>query len=113
MCAEVIDRRPFFNVGRTPRTPTSSGIDLPTLRIFEMRWRNRASLNKQRGGIVSSWRREGMLILAIVAVFLVGITVGGLAFGRKSEPPLRTAFNDGTAELSFFLNGVPASRQSP
>ena len=78
-----------------------------------MRWRNRASLNKQRGGIVSSWRREGMLILAIVAVFLVGITVGGLAFGRKSEPPLRTAFNDGTAELSFFLNGVPASRQSP
>ena len=77
-----------------------------------MRWRNRASLNKQRGGIVSSWRREGMLILAIVAVFLVGITVGSLAFGHKGEPPFRTAFNDGTAELSFFLNGVPASRQS-
>jgi hypothetical protein len=35
-------------------------------------------------------------------VFLVGITVGGLAFGHNSGPPLRTAFDDGTAELSFF-----------
>jgi hypothetical protein len=77
-----------------------------------MHWRNRNSLNQRRGSIAASWRREGVLIFAIVAVFLVGITVGGLAFGHKSEPRLRTAFNDGTAELSFFLNGVPANRQS-
>jgi hypothetical protein len=46
-------------------------------------------------------------------VFLVGITVGSLLFGHKAEPPVRTAFNDGTAELSFFLNGVPAAQHNP
>jgi hypothetical protein len=52
----------------------------------------------------------------VIAVVLVGITIGGfghLVFGHKTEPPLRTAFNEGTAELSFFLNGVPVTPHNP
>ena len=70
-------------------------------------------LNKQSGGIASPRRQNGVLIPAVVAVFLVGITVGGLVFGHETEPPLRTAFNDGTAELAFFLNGVPGAQRNP
>jgi hypothetical protein len=65
------------------------------------------------GGIASARRRNSVLISAVVAVYLVGIAVGGLVFGLKIEPPVRTAFNDGTAELSFFLNGVPDARRNP
>ena len=78
-----------------------------------MDWRDRKLLDKQRGGIAFPWRRNGVLISAVAAVFLVGITVGSLLFGHKAEPPVRTAFNDGTAELSFFLNGVPAAQHNP
>ena len=78
-----------------------------------MLWRARIALNKRPSRSAFSWRRRGMLISSAVAVFLVGITVGALALGHKDEPPLRTALNDGTAELSFFLSGVPASPTKP
>ena len=76
-----------------------------------MFWRAPKSLNKQPSNGASSWRRRRMPIFSAVAVFLVGIIVGALALGHKDEPPLRTALNDGTAELSFFLSGVPANPQ--
>ena len=78
--------------------------------------RDREFLDKQRGRIGSKPRHHGVLILVVIAVFLVGITIGGfghLVFGHKTEPPLRTAFNEGTAELSFFLNGVPVTPHNP
>jgi len=78
--------------------------------------RDREFLDKQRGRIGSKPRHHGVLISAVVAVFLVGVTIGGfghLVFGHKAEPPLRTAFNEGTAELSFFLNGVPVTPHNP
>ena len=76
-----------------------------------MFWRARKSLNKQPSSSAFSWQPRGMIILSAVAVCLVGITIGALALGHKDEPPLRTALNDGTAELSFFLSGVPANPQ--
>ena len=78
-----------------------------------MFWRARKSLNKQPSSSAFSWRRRGIPILSAVAVFLVGIAVGALALGHKDEPPLRTALNGGTAELSFFLSGAPANPKEP
>jgi hypothetical protein len=78
--------------------------------------RDRDFLDNQRGRIGSKPRHHGVLISVVIAVFLVGITIGGfghLVFGHKTEPPLRTAFNEGTAELSFFLNGVPVTPHNP
>ena len=51
-------------------------------------------------------------MLAIVGVFLGGIAVGGLIFANKTEPPVQTASNDGTAALSFFLNGTSGTRHN-
>ena len=78
-----------------------------------MLWRARISLNKRPSRSAFSWRRRGMLILSAAALFLIGITVGALALRHKDEPPMRTALNGGTTELSFFLSGVPANPTKP
>ena len=78
-----------------------------------MDWRdNRKLLDQPVGRVAPPLRRDGLLVLAIVGVFFAGISVGGLIFAHKTEPPTRTASNDGTAELSFFLNGVPVTRHN-
>jgi hypothetical protein len=77
-----------------------------------MNWRDRQLLGKQLGRLSPSPRRDGTLMLAIVGVFLTGIAVGGLMFAYKTEPPVQTASNDGTAALSFFLNGTPSTRRN-
>jgi hypothetical protein len=85
---------------------------LSDLRLFEMDWRDRRLLGKQLRRLAPSPRSNGTLMLAIVAVFLTGIAVGGLMFAYKTEPPVQTASDDGTAALSFFLNGTPVTRHN-
>jgi hypothetical protein len=70
---------------------------------------DRKLLDKQLRRLVPSPRSD-VLMLAIVGVFLSGIVVGGLIFANKTEPPVQTASNDGTAALSFFLNGTSVTR---
>jgi hypothetical protein len=74
--------------------------------------RDHELLMKQFGHFVPPPRRDGLLALAIAAVFLAGIAAGGFLFALTSEPPMRTAASGGSAELSFFLNGVPPTRSN-
>ena len=43
---------------------------------------------------VDSRPPEGVLMLALAAVFFTGMAVGGFLFAYNDEPPLRLAAND-------------------
>jgi hypothetical protein len=51
-------------------------------------------------------RRDGPLMLAIVGVFLAGMTAGGFIFAYESQPSMQKASSDGKSTLAFFLNGT-------
>ena len=51
-------------------------------------------------------RRDGPLMLAIVGVFLAGMTAGGFIFAYESQPSMQAASSNGKATLAFFLNGT-------
>ena len=50
-------------------------------------------LDKQLHGI-DNRAPEGILMLALAAVFFTGMAVGGFLFAYNDEPPLRIAAND-------------------
>jgi hypothetical protein len=54
-------------------------------------------------------RGNGLMILAIVGVFLAGMTAGGFLFAAyRGQPTVQTASSDdGKTALAFFLNGTP------
>jgi hypothetical protein len=54
-------------------------------------------------------RRDGLMILAIVGVFLAGMIAGGFLFAAyRGQPTVQTASSDdGKTALAFFLNGTP------
>jgi hypothetical protein len=74
--------------------------------------RDKKLLDRQLRHLVPSPRSDGVLMLTIVGVFLGGIVIGGIIFANKTEPPVQTASNDGTAALSFFLNGASVTRHN-
>jgi hypothetical protein len=43
---------------------------------------------------------EGIIMLALAAVFFVGMAVGGFFFAYTDQPPLRMAANDTAAHSS-------------
>ena len=50
-------------------------------------------------------RRDGLMILAIIGVFLAGMTAGGFLFAAyRGQPTVQTASSDdGKTALAFFL----------
>jgi hypothetical protein len=68
--------------------------------------RDRELLNRQMSRFQHSPRRDGVLITAMVAVFLAGLTAGGLLFTFGSNPSTSTASNNGKTALAFLLNGT-------
>jgi hypothetical protein len=76
--------------------------------IAVMDRRDRELLNKQVNHLQPETRREGLLLVALAAVFLAGLAAGGLLFANS---PSRTASDDGRTALAFFLNGSGISRQ--
>lgn len=56
-------------------------------------------LEKQLRGI-DNRPPEGILMLAIAAVFFAGMAVGGFLFAYTDRPPLRLAANDIAAHTS-------------
>ncbi len=50
-------------------------------------------LDKQMGHISPAPRSNGVLMLAVAAVFFAGIALGGSLFASQGEPPLRTALS--------------------
>jgi len=63
--------------------------------------------HKQLKRLEPSPRRDGPPMLAIVGVFLAGVTAGGFLFAYESRPSIQTASSDGKTGLAFFLNGTP------
>jgi len=64
--------------------------------------RDRKLLDKQMRRVAPTPRNDGAMILALVAVFLAGVTLGAAMFAHKSRPT-RFASNDATAAFSLPL----------
>ena len=67
-------------------------------------------LDKQLRGLSPSPRNDGVMIIAIIAVFFVGMTLGGFLSAYKSEP-MQLAWNDSTPTISLPNGSSPNSRQ--
>ena len=64
-------------------------------------------LDKELWGVnPSPPRHSGMIALTIVAVFLIGMALGGFLFPHESKQVIQVASYDGPAPLSY-LNGTP------
>ena len=57
-------------------------------------------LDKQLGRLVPPARNDGVLFLAVLAVFFGGMALGGFLFGYESGPT-RIAANNAPPALSF------------
>jgi hypothetical protein len=71
-----------------------------------MNRRDRELLDRQMSRIQSQPRRDGVLILGMVGVFIAGLTAGSLLFTFGSNSSTPTASDDGRTALAFFLNGT-------
>ena len=67
-------------------------------------------LDKQIRQIDPAPRNDGVMMLAIVAVFFAGITLGGVLVGYEAGPT-RIAANDVTATASFLKGAAPPMPQ--
>jgi hypothetical protein len=76
---------------------------------FIWRTKNGELLDTQMKRFQPPSRRDGLMILAIVGVFLAGMTAGGFLFAAyRGQPTVQTASSDdGKTALAFFLNGTP------
>jgi hypothetical protein len=74
-----------------------------------MNERDQELLDKQLQRINPRRRSEGVMVMAILAVFLAGMTFGGFLFAYKSQP-MRVASYDVTAAVSV-ANGAPPTMQ--
>jgi hypothetical protein len=60
--------------------------------------RDQELLEKQLHGLTMAPRNDGVLMLAVLAIFLVGIALGGFLYAFTSEPgPIQIASNDALA----------------
>ena len=75
----------------------------------DQKWTAAIRLDTQMKRFQPPSRRDGLMILAIVGVFLAGMTAGGFLFAAyRGQPTVQTASSDdGKTALAFFLNGTP------
>jgi hypothetical protein len=57
-------------------------------------------LEKQLRGVALAPRDDGVLMLAITAVFFAGMAFGGFLFAYKGQPSLHLASNDARAAVA-------------
>jgi hypothetical protein len=63
-----------------------------------MNRRDQELLEKQLHSTYIAPRNDGVLILAVLAVFFAGVALGGFLFAYTAQPgPLRVAANDATS----------------
>ena len=67
---------------------------------------DRELLDKQLWGLAESSQYGGALGLAFVAVFLVGLTLGGILFAHQTKQTQMT-LRDATTALSFLHSPPP------
>jgi hypothetical protein len=78
----------------------------------DMNRHDRELLDRQMSRFQLPPRRDGALILAMVGVFIAGLTAGGLLFTFGNAPSTPTGSDDGRTALAFLLNGTGSpSRQ--
>jgi hypothetical protein len=65
---------------------------------------DRKLLDKQLRGYTPP-RKDGVMILTLVAVFLAGVTVGGMLFPRRSDPTRNTPSE---ATVISLMDSVPS-----
>jgi hypothetical protein len=71
--------------------------------------RDQELLDKQTRGLIPPPRHDGVVALAIAAVFFAGMTFGGYLFANKNEP-LQIASNGATPAI-FLHDGATLTRQ--
>jgi hypothetical protein len=71
-----------------------------------MNLHDRELLDRQMSRFQLPPRRDGVLILSMVGVFIAGLTAGGLLITFGSNPSTQSASSDGKTALAFFLNGT-------
>ncbi len=71
---------------------------------------DRELLQKQLRAINPAPRRDGVVIVTVVVVFLAGMTLGGLLAGRQSGPTLLAA-NDAMPAAPYPGTPPPSLRQ--
>jgi hypothetical protein len=69
-----------------------------------MNRRDQELLNRQMRRFQPPLRRDGLIVVALVAAFLGGMTAGGV-FPYGSHSTAQPPPDDGRAALAFFLNG--------
>lgn len=67
-------------------------------------------LDKQLRGLNPAPRDNGVVILAVLAVFFAGMALGGFLVGYKSEP-MRIAANDAAPAISIPSAVAPTLRR--
>jgi hypothetical protein len=78
---------------------------------FKMDQRDQELLDKQLHGLSVSSGNDGVTGLAVLSVFLAGLTIGGFLFAYKSEP-MRIASNSfATSAISVPHGTTPSMRQ--
>ena len=60
-------------------------------------------LNKQLKRFQPVPRRDGLMMLAVIGVFLAGMTVGGSLFAHMKAARIQTDFERWNDRVSFFL----------
>lgn len=66
-------------------------------------------LEKQLHALAPAPRDNGVLMLAIAAVFFAGMAFGGFLFAYDGQPPLHMASNDARAALAGAQVPPPSS----
>jgi len=72
-----------------------------------MNRRERRLLQRRMSHILPPSWDNGVAMIALVGVFIAGLTTGGLLFAFRDNPPTPTAADEGRTALAFFLNGTP------
>jgi hypothetical protein len=72
--------------------------------------RDQDLLDKQLHGLQPSPRNDGVMMVAILAVFFGGMALGGFLFGYAGEPTQQIAANDTPAAISIPNAAPPITR---
>jgi hypothetical protein len=71
-----------------------------------MNRRDRVLLGKQMKHFQPSPRRDGVMVLILLGLFVAGLTAGSFLITAGSRQAVQTTSDDGKTALAFFLNGT-------
>lgn len=69
-------------------------------------------LDKQLRGLNIAPRHDGIMILALLAMFFTGMALGGFFYAYTDEPPVQVALNDALPVIAA-PQGIPEKIRTP